>query len=220
MNTRRNQLEQSPSDFLDWIWSEKHKGPGFVSWLNSDEKLFWISGKQASGKSTLMHHISCRERTRCQSILEAAHHTSWKALYFFFDLRGGQGVTNNLEGLFRSLLAQVYGMFSNSIPAVLKERNGIEKIKYMTILEMHCRLKDTINATPGGLCIFIDGLDEFDDSYGNLVDLIRGLTVEPQIKICMASRPELDLVSALAGVPRSVCKIGTRARFRIMLGIP
>ncbi|RYP86149.1 hypothetical protein DL770_004948 [Monosporascus sp. CRB-9-2] len=39
------------------------------------------------------------------------------------------------------------------------------------------------------LCLFVDGLDEFDGRPMDLIDLLKDIVASPQIKICMASRP-------------------------------
>lgn len=36
----------------------------FVSWLECDDPVYWVSGKPASGKSTLMKFIASNPRTR------------------------------------------------------------------------------------------------------------------------------------------------------------
>lgn len=43
--------------------SEVPVAQSFVPWLRSDSKLFWISGKPASGKSTLMKYIISNPKT-------------------------------------------------------------------------------------------------------------------------------------------------------------
>ena len=39
------------------------------------------------------------------------------------------------------------------------------------------------------LCIFIDGLDEFDGDYNILLDLVRNLRQSTKVKFCLSSRP-------------------------------
>jgi hypothetical protein len=45
-------LETTPKT-LKWIWTSS-----FKTWLEDDTPFFWISGKPASGKSTLMNYIA------------------------------------------------------------------------------------------------------------------------------------------------------------------
>lgn len=39
------------------------------------------------------------------------------------------------------------------------------------------------------LCLFIDGLDGFERSYENLIELIKRAVAEPNVKVCPSSRP-------------------------------
>jgi hypothetical protein len=58
------------------------------------------------------------------------------------------------------------------------------------IKAIHTALKA---ATGTSLCIFIDGLDEWEGRYDDLVDLVFKLQTIEHVKLCVASRPETDL---------------------------
>jgi hypothetical protein len=60
-----------------WIWTSS-----FKTWLEDDTPFFWISGKPASGKSTLMNYIAHAGETI--ETLQDAHAKQWKIIYFFF----------------------------------------------------------------------------------------------------------------------------------------
>ena len=51
------------------------------------------------------------------------------------------------------------------------------------------------------ICIFIDGLDEFDGRYHAVVKIIDSLADQTFVKICLSSRPLLDFEKAFAGRP-------------------
>lgn len=55
METRQAQLSSIKPASVDWIWTETD----FPRWLHNDSGLYWIQGKPASGKSTLI---------RCQTM--------------------------------------------------------------------------------------------------------------------------------------------------------
>lgn len=76
-----------------------------MHWLSSSNGLFWIAGKPASGKSTLIDHLVHQDRL----LSKLRHHSplDWVVLRFFFDFRGGKGLTNSFEGLLRSLVYQL-----------------------------------------------------------------------------------------------------------------
>jgi hypothetical protein len=92
-------LEVDPHSF-DWVWSSS-----FATWLKGNDNLFWIAGKPASGKSTLVNYLSTHEST--YKLAAGRTGERIKVAKFFFDFRGRDGITNNLEGLRRSLLCQI-----------------------------------------------------------------------------------------------------------------
>lgn len=68
----------------------------------SNAKVFWIAGKPASGKSTLVNYIAKHKNTR--ELVEGAFGKDLLIARFFFDFRGKDGLVNNFEGMRRSLL--------------------------------------------------------------------------------------------------------------------
>lgn len=54
---------------------------------------------------------------------------------------------------------------------------------------------------PLSVCIFIDGLDEFDGDYDTVVKLINDLGDETHVKICLSSRPLRAFEDALSAKP-------------------
>src|SRR5205814_1087107 len=63
MEYRHTTLRSAHEKTFSWIFGSAATTNGdpspskFVDWLNSDDSLFWISGKIGSGKSTLMKYI-------------------------------------------------------------------------------------------------------------------------------------------------------------------
>ena len=51
------------------------------------------------------------------------------------------------------------------------------------------------------ICLFIDGLDEFDGRYNSVVDTIYTLSAQTNVKVCISSRPLLDFEKAFANMP-------------------
>lgn len=53
------------------------------------------------------------------------------------------------------------------------------------------------------ICFLIDGLDEYDGDYGEIVELFRQTTISANVKICVSSRPEVEFTNAYAssGIP-------------------
>lgn len=164
-----------------------------MDWLSSSNRLFWIAGKPGSGKSTLMNHLVDKK----QLLLSRLRHCcplDWKVLRFFFDFRGGKGLTNSFEGLLRSLLYQLI----KEIPQL--DTPGLDNSKNDPIScwpehRLRAALRGSLESVKHGVCILVDGLDEYE---GNVLDIIQFLkslaksnkSQETPIKICVSSRPE------------------------------
>lgn len=54
---------------------------------------------------------------------------------------------------------------------------------------------------PIAICMFIDGLDEFEGRYENIIGMIENLADQNHIKICLSSRPLLAFEGAFNGKP-------------------
>lgn len=48
-------------------------------------------------------------------------------------------------------------------------------------------------------CVFLDSLDEFTGNYHDLINLIFDLQQLDNVKICVSSRPEIEMRNRLAG---------------------
>ena len=55
---------------------------------------------------------------------------------------------------------------------------------------------------PVAICLYIDGLDEFDGRYVSIIELINSLKDQSYIKICLSSRPLHEFEIAFAAKPQ------------------
>ncbi|KAK5939644.1 hypothetical protein PMZ80_008023 [Knufia obscura] len=224
MNFRRNQLTKSQAKHLEWIWAghdhnngisvdkpspppmelvarRDDRNPMFVEWLQSDAPLFWISGKPASGKSTLTKYVS--EHPFCKKLLQEATGQQWLTMHFFFDFRAHKGLANTIEGMLRSLLCQLV-QFSSAVSRYIA-RTSFGKFLDVRFNELsqddlQDALLSSVAATEARICIFIDGLDEFEESYYRLIEVLKTLADGKYIKMCLASRPEPAIAQSLTDV--------------------
>ena len=186
-------LDTDQSSF-SWIWSS-----ALADWLSSPHPLFWLRGKPASGKSTLTQYLVDNDRT--YSKFQGYRDCEWLTIYFFFDFRGGEGITNNFVGLLRSFLVQLL----DSMPELRKYAQCESSTQWHEARLRECLLS-VFDHSPKGLCLFIDGLDEYE---GNLLQLLRFLkklqTVDENSpaprKIYVSSRPEPLPSELLEGTP-------------------
>lgn len=216
MDRRRKQLAEKKIRNLEWIWaghrnevvglpdlnSELDIRPGFVDWLLSDQPLFWISGKPASGKSSLMKYLS--ESRLCPALLNSFRDSTWLIAYFYFNYRERKNVANDLEGMMRALLSQLMrkspelGAFITDIYVSKFGEPKFDAVSYVDLYELFSEACSSLSIP---ICLFLDGLDEFEGNLRVLVECVQDLAVLPNLKICMASRPEPALSNGFRHIP-------------------
>ncbi|KAF9641521.1 hypothetical protein BFW01_g1504 [Lasiodiplodia theobromae] len=169
---------------------------GFFAWLKSPfSRTYWITGKPGSGKSTLMKYIHQHPRT--QELLQewADSHQLVIANHFFWV--SGDQLQRRQIGLLRSLLFQILRECPQLIESVCEMRWNEDELTWdepwnlRTLSSCFERLANH-EALDAKICLFIDGLDEYDGDHRELVRLLRGLTRSPNshlFKLCVSSRP-------------------------------
>ena len=163
-----------------------------MGWLSSQGGVYWISGKPGSGKSTLVQYLVDDHRTKAQ--LQQHNNRDWIILHFFFDFRGGKGINNSFEGLLRSLLYQLI----KKMPQL--DALGIDDSKHDSFSRwpehmLRDALRTSLKNTGKGVCVFVDGLDEYEGSILQVIQFLVRLATSNDsknnsTKICISSRPE------------------------------
>jgi hypothetical protein len=127
---------------------------------------------------------------------------------FYFWAAGSKTQTSE-EGLFRTLLYQIV----NQAPGVLQYASPKrwealclfdDDPKAFTEDELRLTLHRAIQHLSNvamKLCLFIDGLDEFDGNHGDLIELVKKLISTPSVKVCVASRPWIVFEDAMNNKP-------------------
>jgi ATPase subunit of ABC transporter with duplicated ATPase domains len=66
MTARKNRVAKAHEATFDWAFDDSVDGRwhSLAQWMKSDERIFWISGKPGSGKSTLMKFLVDNPRTK------------------------------------------------------------------------------------------------------------------------------------------------------------
>jgi hypothetical protein len=138
----------------------------FSSWLESDSnEIFWISGKAASGKSTLMKYLFHDSRTKKRLKAWAGKNDPILAAFFFFER--GDTLQKSREGLLRSLLYQILSQRKDLVQLTYEpnwqDRKGptrLPEITWSALKGAFNRLLERISGSTR-LCLFVDGLDEY-----------------------------------------------------------
>lgn len=205
INVRGNEISHSSPRTFDWIFEDgmSKAWDSFSNWLQHGQNIYWINGKAGSGKSTLMKFIVKDERTS-QALKTWAGGKDCMVLEFYFWLSGSR-LQRSMKGFLCSLLRQVMSSNSEDIQDMLHKNELItskQKIGDWSPHELRNVLQfamESLSRT-GNVCIFLDGLDEFDqdEDVHDLIELIEELTKFQNTKFCVSSRPDTYLEKRLS----------------------
>ncbi|RKL29883.1 hypothetical protein BFJ72_g11752 [Fusarium proliferatum] len=223
MNSRKNQISENYPGTFDWVfkdpigcnrdnvsWSANTTRSSdlnhFPAWLDSDAQQFWISGKPASGKSSLMKFLTTHPLTLQH--LQAQHSNMQILTHYFW--KPGQPLQKSIEGMARSLLHQVLHKDCILAQRLWTEHRNVQDKRHggdWDVNELKKALCWAIEFSGNNFCIFLDGLDEakeFEDlPWGDhqntrtIYDLLR----LNNIKLCASSREENPFCRFFAGQP-------------------
>lgn len=199
LETRRENIAEAYQD--TFIWMLEDPGPGFVDWLRGGSGIFWLSGKAASGKSTLMKYMSMQAQLETMEGYWHASHPKVKLSIasFFFNARGTD-LEKSQEGLLRSILHEQL----SHAPSLIRHafhKQWSEIVWNLEIDHPNPHIQWSISTLKDALAEFlaksrknvlllVDGLDEYQGtSYDVLVDLLKHFAKSPKVKLCLSSRP-------------------------------
>ena len=219
IDDRVERITKAHEKTFRWIF-ERDQPPdcrwsNFRIWLESDSKLFWVTGKAGSGKSTLMKFIcqfddssvshsmsnippteSAGSDPRCAPFLRTWAGGRRLVIATFFFWNSGSEIQRNQHGLWCSLLYQILSQLPNLIELVSPRRwellclfNGIPSDWAVPDLISMLRVAVKEASKTSSVCLFVDGLDEFDGDYGELIAILRDVGSIANVKLCVSSRP-------------------------------
>ncbi|KAM0252084.1 hypothetical protein ACHAQJ_007881 [Trichoderma viride] len=196
---REYAVTEAHSSTLEWIFDEVHS-TNFAKWLQEESNsIYWITGKAGSGKSTLMRFIVDHPMTT-QLLQEwAGGKPLLTARHYFWS--PGTSIQKSQEGLFKTLLLQILQQRQELIPIICADRwdtplaDAFYPWDPKELMEALGRL-GKLNDISCKICLFIDGLDEYDGDHAQLITVIRKIGNSDRIKICTASRPWVEFSDA------------------------
>ncbi|KAI1468500.1 uncharacterized protein F4812DRAFT_371404 [Daldinia caldariorum] len=219
MNKRKNDSPDSYPETFQWIFRTddaedksndlaNKRWNDFEAWLESDDAIYWISGKPGSGKTTLMKYLMGNdltkkalaiwtERTKGVERPVIFSHLFWKA--------GTEELQRNIKGCLSSILYQAIELDTASLDSILTIHESLlakKSIHDWSSKELEDVCFAMLRDYPSPACIFLDGLDEIcQEDRSSLMELVENLRRLPNTKLCVASRPERDLESAFSKYP-------------------
>ncbi|KAK8860141.1 hypothetical protein PGQ11_010875 [Apiospora arundinis] len=206
MGFREQDIERAHGTSFDWIFNDQvgDSHPSFSEWLSTTKlgNIYWITGKPGSGKSTLIRYLSGHKKTTRMLHAWAGNPNVTTAGFYFWT--SGSQEQRSQTGLLRSLLFQLLSTKPDIIAQALPQL--WQKLATMTSKErVATTIEWSISELMNGfsvflsqglsdtkLCLFVDGLDEFEGDHEAIIHFFRGLAEGEQgsqIKLCLSSRP-------------------------------
>ncbi|KAE9381924.1 hypothetical protein N431DRAFT_539452 [Stipitochalara longipes BDJ] len=212
MERRVEEIEPAHRKTFEWIFRSP-RGPfkwsNFPEWLSKGAGIYWVNGKAASGKSTLMRYM-CHD-PQITTLLNqwSGSKQLVRASHFFWN--SGAIHQRSYEGLLRGLLFEILQQSRHLIRVVFPDtwaRLRVQQNMSAQISESWTvrRLSNAFDyvfqaSSDSRFCLFIDGLDEYEDDPLDVIDLFIRLSKLPNIKFCLSSRPLYDFVRAFRAFP-------------------
>ncbi|KAL9610544.1 MAG: hypothetical protein Q9167_004756 [Letrouitia subvulpina] len=226
MIDRERRIATAHESTLQWVFhdagfqeqqSRRVKWSNLREWLESDQQLYWITGKAGSGKSTLMKFLcsptadmppssgvqeeeDCEvpvKSYRCHSYLKKWADPSLLVVASFYFWNSGKEMQMTQSGLLRTLLYQIISQCPEIIAEIAPKHweevclfgRYPEHWPAQVLHDMLFQAVDTLSKT-SKICLFVDGLDEFANKHEDLISMVKDLIQRnTQLKVCVASRP-------------------------------
>lgn len=198
---------------FEWIFmprdSENICAPREASWLDlcswareDSDRVYWITGKPAAGKSTLMRHIQQHPALK-KALAEWAGEGEVLS-GSFYAWNSGSDLQKSEIALLRTLLVQYLKKLPKLVSLVLPRRWSFYKVfgtnestpipwSLSELREGCMSLLALLPESGCKLALFLDGLDELEGEGvpGCILDLV-GAFRTAGAKVCVSSRPETE----------------------------
>ncbi|KAJ4138498.1 hypothetical protein NW768_002333 [Fusarium equiseti] len=198
-------ISNDESDIL--TESSSNEWTKFTKWLGSESKMFWISEKPGSGKSTLMKLIATNSATR-------EHMTPWRCdvrILSHYLWKAGTPMERGMKGLLLSLTHQALLSKTSLAQRLLEEMPELRQRwshDDWDLQQLERTLLWVLETSAEAVLVMIDGLDESEELSGHLSMPSRGTNIFQKlrqlkdVKICVSSRAEYVFTHQFEGIQR------------------
>ncbi|KAL5347666.1 hypothetical protein ACLOAV_007075 [Pseudogymnoascus australis] len=194
-DSREEEITQALPETFDWIWNDDYCD--FLGWLRSGRGIYWISGRPASGKSTMMKYLFSTALKNAEKNFDEEERPV--IIGYFLDRSTRNLKVGSLEGITRALLWQLLRQHPRRFDHILPLYEEMKRCRPSTVWkasELDKALRDTISHTPSrAIWIFLDALDEYEGDTVNIADFCKNLSTvaSEKVRICVSSRPEPEI---------------------------
>lgn len=224
---REEAIEDAHRETFNWIFYETVESQSilwdsFVEWLEHGSGIYWVNGKAASGKSTLMRFIYSHPRAASFLSHWASPLPLQTARFYFWN--SGTLEQRSQNGLLRAILYEVLKRNKDLLPVVFPLRWArhylvepfCDRDSYRNINQAGSEVWSLPELMEGfntlatqqlhqfRLCLFIDGLDEYEGDHADIADTFCRIAKGLCLKMCVSSRPLLAFHDAFVSAP-SLC---------------
>ena len=180
--------------------------------LEEENGVWFICGKAGSGKSTLMKLLAHHQKAL--DMLELWTSEKKFVLLSYYFSSSGDKLQMSLEGLYRTLIFETIRQEPNLIdelfPLLLETAGGISDLRTYSLRDLQVAFQSLIRTATSSsyrLCLFLDGLDEYEGSSADHINLARQLKEWSQsanVKIVCAARPHIEFLKTFTHIERTI----------------
>ncbi|KAM7214962.1 hypothetical protein V8F06_009639 [Rhypophila decipiens] len=192
---RESSILEAHKTTFEWALSQDKSN--LAEWLSGGSGIYWISGKAGSGKSTLLKFLTGHQRTEKLLKEWAGGKTLVTASHFFW--AQGTALQKTYQGLLQTMLCQVFQKYPDQVSVVAPTRwsswTDIQMTKW-SLSELSKCFQSMASTKHLRICLFVDGLDEYQGDHQELIEILESWSSSENIKICASSRPWVEFISA------------------------
>ncbi|KAL4927034.1 uncharacterized protein BDV17DRAFT_292927 [Aspergillus undulatus] len=188
--------------------SRQEAARGFRQFLGCEHSVFFIHGKPGSGKSTLMKYLTDTDNLAVRRSLLAWKGSCRLIRISVFFWSAGESLQKSLEGFYRSILYQTLGELPELMTDLFEDNSGAagwQEIRLPLLEKAINKLMQILDPGQHKLCVFIDGLDEYEgDTYDQvqLVKVIYSWGQRSNVKIICSARPHQEYMQIFTNQER------------------
>jgi ankyrin repeat protein len=187
--TRQQQIHPAVQKTSEWLMESQV----YKSWFGPEgvnkSSLMWVKGGPGAGKSTLL---------KTTFLQTAVDHQEYNTAAFYFDSNGSK-LQKTATGVWQSIIYQLCKQDKHILNGMMKKyldhvKQTVDGDWTWSLSELEGFMKDIASWKPKKTIIFIDGLDECEDtpaeSVWSMLCIILQLSIERNVSlnICISSR--------------------------------